>query len=174
LLIILLPTLLVANPFLAISYQGMLFPQMNMSMSDPFDLNRFVDAQDAVYGQVLAELRSGRKSSHWIWYIFPQIRGLGYSLTTRKYAIQSIDEARAYLDHTLLGKRLVECTRLVLNQEVRDIRSILGYPDDLKFRSSMTLFAQVSDDKNLFEQALEQYFRGEADVKTLKILGNVE
>ncbi len=139
-------------------------------MSDPYDLQRFFDAQDRVYAQVVAELRAGRKTSHWMWFVFPQIAGLGSSPMAQRYAIRSLEEARAYLAHPVLGARLRECTQLLLNVKGRDISDILGYPDDLKFRSSMTLFAALDDAPALFGAALEQYFSGEPDARTLEIL----
>jgi uncharacterized protein (DUF1810 family) len=140
-------------------------------MSDPYDLQRFVDAQDRVYARVVAELRSGRKRSHWMWFVFPQIAGLGSSPMARQYAIGSLDEARAYLAHPVLGARLLECTQLVVDVKGRGIGDILGYPDDLKFRSSMTLFAALDDAPGVFDAALAQYFGGEPDARTLEILG---
>jgi uncharacterized protein (DUF1810 family) len=139
-------------------------------MSDPYDLQRFIDAQDRVYAQVVAELRAGRKTSHWMWFVFPQIAGLGSSPMAQRYAIRSLEEARAYLAHPVLGARLRECTQLLLDVKGRDISKILGYPDDLKFRSSMTLFAALDDAPALFGVALEQYFSGEPDARTLEIL----
>jgi uncharacterized protein (DUF1810 family) len=135
---------------------------------DPFDLQRFVDAQERVYGQVRAELRAGRKTSHWIWFIFPQIEGLGHSAMAQQYAIASAAEVEAYLKHPVLGPRLVECTRLVLDVEGRSINAILGHPDDLKFRSSMTLFSHVAQDHPIFTDALRKYFGGEPDRATLE------
>lgn len=136
---------------------------------DDFDLQRFVAAQEKVYPRVVKELRNGRKDSHWIWYIFPQMDGLGASATTKRYSIKSIAEAQAYLDHPTLGVRLRECVDLVLAVEGKSILQIMGYPDDLKLCSSMTLFSHVS--KNLiFSQVLDKYFFGKADEKTLKIL----
>src|SRR5512139_223157 len=114
-------------------------------MTDPFELTRFVQAQEAVYPTVVAELKRGRKQSHWMWFIFPQVAGLGFSTMSQRYAITSREEARAYLAHGVLGPRLVECTTLVLAVKDRTINAILGAPDDAKFRSSMTLFAAVSD-----------------------------
>lgn len=140
-------------------------------MSDPYDLQRFVDAQDRVYPRVVAELRAGRKTSHWMWFVFPQVAGLGSSPMAERYAITSMDEARAYLAHPVLGARLLECTQLVLNVKGRDISNILGYPDDLKFRSSMTLFAALEDASPVFGAALRQYCSGEPDARTLEILG---
>ena len=137
-------------------------------MADPHKLERFVDAQSTVYEQVLGELRAGRKHSHWIWFIFPQIAGLGYSSTARFYAIQSLDEAQAFLQHPVLGQRLRECTAIVNAIEGRSINAIFGSPDDLKFGSSMTLFAQASEDNELFISALEKYFDGKPDPLTLQ------
>jgi uncharacterized protein (DUF1810 family) len=140
-------------------------------MSDPYDLQRFVDAQDRVYAQVVAELRAGRKTTHWMWFVFPQLAGLGSSPMAQQFAINSLDEARAYLDHPVLGARLRECTQLVLDVKGRDIDDILGYPDDLKFRSSMTLFAALDGAPPVFDAALLQYFAGTPDARTLDLLG---
>ena len=139
-------------------------------LSDPFDLQRFVMAQEGVYEQVCAELRGGRKEGHWIWFIFPQMRGLGSSAMANAFGIASRKEAEAYLKDAVLGARLRECTRLVNAVEGRSIERIFGYPDDLKFRSSMTLFASVATDKQVFEDALQKYFGGEMDPLTLKKL----
>jgi len=140
-------------------------------MDDPYNLDRFVDAQSGEYEQVLAELRAGRKQSHWIWFIFPQLKGLGRSSTAEYYGVGSIDEARAYLRHPVLGRRLEECSALVNGIEGRTIDEIFGFPDNLKFRSSMTLFANAADDKRIFLDALGQYFAGDPDAKTLELLG---
>ena len=134
---------------------------------DPYRLERFLSAQDLIYPQVVSELRAGYKTSHWMWFIFPQIRGLGRSPVSIEYAISSRAEALAYLQHPLLGPRLKECTRLVLNVEGRSAEEIFGSPDDMKFRSSMTLFAQVSADDDIFSRALQQYFHGAPDRLTL-------
>jgi uncharacterized protein (DUF1810 family) len=134
---------------------------------DRYNLRRFVDAQDPVYGRVIAELRNARKESHWMWFIFPQIAGLGSSPMAVKFAIASRAEANAYLDHAVLGSRLRECTRLVSEAQGRTIEDILGYPDDLKFRSSMTLFASVAADAEDFTDALEKFYGGEFDRATL-------
>jgi len=136
-------------------------------MTDPYHLQRFVDAQNPVYGKVCAELRDGRKRSHWMWFIFPQIMGLGSSPLARKFAISSLAEAAAYLQHPILGPRLIECTTLVNLIEGRPIQQIFGYPDDLKFRSSMTLFAHAAGESQLFVDALQKYFKGEFDPTTL-------
>jgi uncharacterized protein (DUF1810 family) len=139
-------------------------------MNDPFDLKRFVGAQAQVYQRVVAELGRGQKQSHWMWFIFPQYAGLGFSAMAQRFAIASRDEAVAYLRHDVLGPRLLECTRLVNTVEGKTIRQILGSPDDLKYRSSMTLFAAVSPEPE-FRAALEKYCAGEADPKTLELLG---
>jgi uncharacterized protein (DUF1810 family) len=139
-------------------------------MPDPHNLQRFLDAQESVFDQVRAELRAGRKQSHWIWFIFPQIKGLGYSPTSIKFAISSRKEAIAYTDHPILGPRLRECTQLVLAIERRSIAQIFGYPDDLKFRSSMTLFATTCSDNQLFLAALRKYCNAAPDPVTLKHL----
>lgn len=136
-------------------------------MDDPYDLQRFVDAQDPVYERVCDELRSGHKQSHWMWFVFPQIEGLGDSAMAQRYAMASLAEAEAYLQHPLLGERLRECTRLVNHVEGRSIQTIFGYPDYLKFRSSVTLFAHATPDNGEFVEALEKYFGGEADHQTL-------
>lgn len=134
------------------------------------NLERFTQAQDAVYENVLNELRSGRKRSHWMWFVFPQIEGLGTSRMARTFAISSREEATAYLKHPLLGERLSECVELVLAVEGRSINEIFGSPDDLKFRSCMTLFANVAKDNRLFEDALLKYFNGDSDPLTLELL----
>lgn len=136
-------------------------------MNDPYRLQRFVDAQDAVYLDVVEELRGGRKRSHWMWFVFPQIAGLGHSAMAREYAISGLDEARAYLAHPVLGARLKECTRLVNAVEGRSAGEIFGYPDDMKFRSSMTLFARAAADNTAFVAALSKYFAGEEDAATV-------
>lgn len=136
-------------------------------MTDPHDLARFVSAQEPVMDRVLAELRAGRKQSHWMWFVFPQIAGLGHSPMAVRYAIGSRDEARAYLDHDVLGPRLRTCTSIVNAVRDRSILEIMGAPDDVKFRSSMTLFAQASDDPALFQTALDRYFDGRPDPATL-------
>ena len=142
-------------------------------MTDPFDLDRFVRAQNPVFRDVQGELARGRKQSHWMWFVFPQIAGLGFSAMSQRYAIGSHAEAVAYLAHPLLGPRLIECTRLVLGVEGRTINAILGAPDDAKFRSSMTLFGAVSDEP-VFDQALARYFASERDAATLEILARLD
>lgn len=141
---------------------------------DPFELNRFISAQEGIYDRVLAELRSGRKRTHWMWYIFPQIDGLGHSATTKHYAIKSMEEVRHYLNHPVLGPRLVECAEAVLAIEGRSISEIFGYPDDLKLKSSMTLFACVADPRSAFVRILDKYFQGERDVRTLHLVENLK
>lgn len=142
-------------------------------MTDPFDLDRFIRAQDAVYRDVVAELSRGRKQSHWMWFVFPQVAGLGSSAMSQRYAIASREEAEAYLAHPILGSRLTECTGFVLAVEGRTINAILGAPDDAKFRSSMTLFGAVSD-APIFGQAIAKYFGGERDGATLEILARLD
>jgi uncharacterized protein (DUF1810 family) len=139
-------------------------------VSDPYNLERFVHAQNPVYEQVCAELRGGHKRSHWMWFVFPQIEGLGYSPVAMKYAVSSIDEAKAYLQHPILGPRLIECTSLVNAVQRETIEEIFGYPDHLKFRSSMTLFSRASPETSVFVQALQKYFGGENDALTLQRL----
>jgi uncharacterized protein (DUF1810 family) len=139
--------------------------------SDRYELGRFVEAQRGCFEQVCGELRAGRKRSHWMWFIFPQVQGLGLSPMAVRYGISSKDEAEAYLNHEILAPRLLQCTELVMLVEGRTIEEIFGRPDDLKFRSSMTLFATVSTDHAIFQQALEKYFAGEPDRLTLERLG---
>lgn len=138
--------------------------------SDPWNLARFVDAQDGVWPAVVDELRAGRKQSHWMWFVFPQLVGLGRSETARYYGIRGAEEARAYLDHPLLGARLLEASALVTAIEGRDLRAILGTPDDLKFRSSMSLFDAVAREPAPFARALERHVGGERDARTLALL----
>lgn len=136
---------------------------------DPFDLSRFVDAQEGVFRQALSELKAGRKQGHWMWFVFPQIAGLGRSPMAERFAISGRDEARAYLDHAILGARLRECTEAVLAPSGRSAHAIFGSPDDMKFRSSMTLFSAVGGDAP-FAAALDRFFAGEPDRATLRIL----
>ena len=138
---------------------------------DPHDLSRFVQAQGDDYPRALAEIRSGRKRSHWMWYVFPQIEGLGFSPTTRRYSIKSLAEAEAYLRHPVLGPRLVECAEAALGVEGRSASEIFGSPDDLKLRSCATLFACVSPAGSVFERLIAKYFQGGRDDKTLDLLG---
>ena len=137
------------------------------SPGDPHDLNRFVEAQSATFEQALSEIRRGRKRSNWMWYIFPQFKGLGSSPASRHFAIGSLEEAEAYLRHPILGPRLQECVQALLALEGTTASEIFGYPDDLKLRSSATLFAHVSPRGSLFEQLLEKYFGGERDSRTI-------
>ena len=139
-----------------------------------FDLERFILAQERVYSTVVGELRNGMKASHWMWFIFPQIDGLGSSPTTRHYAIRSLEEADAYLAHPILGSRLIECTGLVNNVEGKSLREILGSPDDMKFHSSVTLFSLLEPRESVFEHALTKYFSGDLDERTIAILGIVQ
>ncbi|CAO3358435.1 DUF1810 domain-containing protein [Azospirillum palustre] len=142
-----------------------------MPDSDPFDLQRFVKAQDPVYVTVLAELSDGRKRSHWMWFIFPQLRDLGRSSTARFYGIAGLDEARAYLAHPVLGRRLAQATETVLAVQGRTLHEIFGSPDDLKFRSSMTLFAQAAAERgDLYRKALDRFCDGQPDDATLTLL----
>jgi uncharacterized protein (DUF1810 family) len=134
---------------------------------DPYNLSRFVEAQEPVFASVLSELRAGRKRSHWMWFVFPQIRGLGHSSTAEYYGIRSLAEAEAYLKHPVLGPRLIECCRLVNLIEGRSASEIFGYPDDLKFRSSITLFARAAPVEKVFADALDKYFAGAPDAATL-------
>lgn len=140
---------------------------LSMNQPDPFDLQRFVDAQGPVYDTVLGELNGGRKRSHWMWFVFPQLRGLGSSPTAVRYAISSIDEARAYLSHEVLGPRLRECAGVVARIDGRTAEEIFGRPDDMKLRSSMTLFARAADDNADFVAVLEKFYSGEEDPATL-------
>ena len=142
-------------------------PVPERSPADPYNLDRFMKAQAGIFPQVLSELQAGRKTSHWMWFIFPQIRGLGSSPTSVEFAISSCDEALSYLQHPVLGPRLKECTNLVLQVEGRSALDIFGEPDDMKFRSSMTLFAKVSSADDIFERALQKYFDGVPDQLTL-------
>ena len=138
---------------------------------DPYDLSRFVHAQADDYDRALAEIRSGRKRTHWMWYIFPQLDGLAFSATSKRYAIKSAAEAAAYLAHPILGPRLRECTEAVLHIDGRSASAIFGSPDDLKLRSCATLFASVSPPGSVFDRLLAKYYGGERDAKTLQLLG---
>ncbi len=138
---------------------------------DPFDLQRFVAAQDPVYSTVTTELRRGRKQMHWMWFIFPQVIGLGRSSMAQRFAIRSRDEASAYLAHPLLSGRLLECTELVLGNSEKTAREIFGSPDDMKFRSSMTLFSAVSA-RAIFQTAIDLFYEGVPDDATLAIMAN--
>ena len=139
--------------------------------ADPHRLERFVEAQNGVHARALSELRAGRKTSHWMWFVFPQVVGLGSSPMSQQYAIGSLEEARAYLDHPVLGPRLVESARAVLSHPDRSAREIMGSPDDAKLRSSMTLFALAAESEPLFQQVLDTLFAGEHDQRTVDLLG---
>jgi uncharacterized protein (DUF1810 family) len=140
---------------------------MSSDRPDPFDLKRFVRAQEPDYKRALEEIAAGRKRSHWMWYIFPQFAGLGLSSTSRHYAIGSLDEARAYLAHPILGPRLIECAGATLTVKGRSAHDIFGSPDDMKLRSSVTLFSLVSPENSVFHRVLEKYFEGKGDERTL-------
>jgi len=137
---------------------------------DPWKLGRFIQAQQGDYAQALAEIRAGRKRTHWMWYVFPQFAGLGYSPTSVHYAIKSRDEAEAYLAHPILGPRLIECAEAALQVEGRSAQEIFGSPDDMKLRSSATLFASVSPDGSVFHRIIDKYFGGGADGRTIKLM----
>jgi uncharacterized protein (DUF1810 family) len=141
-----------------------------MTNNDPHNLQRFLSAQAAHYAAALRELQAGRKESHWIWYIFPQVAGLGHSPMAQKYAIGSRGEAIAYLQHGILGARLQECCKALLEHADRKIESIMGFPDDLKLRSSMTLFAKISGQDSVFHNVLNAFYDGEMDRKTIDFL----
>jgi uncharacterized protein (DUF1810 family) len=138
--------------------------------ADPHNLSRFVSAQDGVYERALAEIRAGRKRTHWMWFIFPQFAGLGSSSTSQFYAIKTALEAEAYLAHPILGPRLLACTQAALDIEGRTAHDIFGSPDDLKLKSCATLFASVSPGNSVFEKLLARYYSGERDAKTLRLL----
>ena len=140
-------------------------------MQSKYNLDRFIDAQKRDYEQALAEVRSGRKRSHWMWYIFPQVQGLGFSETSRYYAIKDLDEAAAYLHHPVLGPGLVEISGALLQLKSNDAGEIFGSPDDMKLRSSMTLFAAIEDADKVFDLVLAKFFKGLKDDKTLRLLG---
>lgn len=137
---------------------------------DPYNLARFVQAQEEDYEQALSEIRSGRKRSHWMWYIFPQFEGLGSSSTSQRYSIKSVAEAEAYLAHAVLGPRLVECAEALLRIDGLSAGTIFGSPDDMKLRSSATLFAGVSSERSVFHQLIDKYFHGERDDMTLRLM----
>jgi uncharacterized protein (DUF1810 family) len=137
---------------------------------DPHDLGRFVHAQEGNYERALAEITAGRKRSHWMWYVFPQFDGLGFSPTSRRYSIKSVAEARAYLAHPVLGPRLTECAEAALRVEGRSALEVFGSPDDMKLRSCATLFAHVSPAGSVFERLLDRYFAGQRDDRTLRLI----
>ena len=139
-------------------------------MNDIFQLKRFLDAQEVIYPDVVRELKQGRKESHWMWYIFPQIKGLGKSHISQKYALRSLEEASAYVQHPILGNRLHECTEFVVSIEGNTVEQIFGYPDYLKFHSSITLFSQVENHNPIFDSALKKYFDHQKEQLTLDVL----
>jgi uncharacterized protein (DUF1810 family) len=139
---------------------------------DPYDLERFVQAQEGDYEEALSEIRRGLKRSHWMWYIFPQFDGLGISSTSKRYSVKSVEEARAFVAHPVLGPRLLECTEAALRVEGRSAMEIFGYPDEMKLRSCATLFASVSPAGSVFHRIIEKYFRGECDARTLRLIGD--
>jgi uncharacterized protein (DUF1810 family) len=140
---------------------------------DPYRLDRFLDAQAGIHDVALAEIQAGRKQTHWMWFVFPQIAGLGSSRTSQYYAIKSAGEARAYLEHPVLGDRLRKCADAVLHLSARSATDVFGSPDDLKLWSSATLFAAVSEPGSAFEHIISRYFRGEPDTKTLELLATL-
>ena len=142
----------------------------SLQTGDPFNLNRFVEAQADIYDRALAEVKRGRKQSHWMWFIFPQLEGLGYSSTARFYAIKSKEEVLGYLSHPVLGPRLIECCHALLRVQNKSASDIFGYPDDLKLRSSVTLFAAVAEPNSVFSQVLDRYFGSQPDQRTLELL----
>lgn len=141
-------------------------------MSKKNNLQRFIDAQQNVYEVALKEIQNGRKKSHWMWFVFPQVKGLGYSEASRHYGISNLEEANEYLQDPLLGKRLIEISNALLQLQKNDARDVFGYPDDLKLKSSMTLFAAVENTDPVFELVLEKFFEGRKDEKTLHLIGN--
>ena len=143
-------------------------------MTDNYNLNRFAEAQESTYATALAEIKNGRKRSHWMWFIFPQLAGLGFSETSRFYGIKSIEEATAYLNHPVLGKRLLEISEALLTIDGKTANQVFGSPDDMKLRSSMTLFAAVGGENSVFRKVLEKYFDGQEDTKTLQLLKSNE
>ncbi len=140
------------------------------SSRDEYDLGRFLRAQESIYGQALSEIRSGRKRSHWMWFIFPQYEGLGFSATSKAYSIKSAAEAKAYLAHQVLGPRLEECCEAAVTLPADDATEVFGSPDDMKLRSCATLFAEVSPPGSVFEKVLQRYFGGERDARTVRLL----
>jgi uncharacterized protein (DUF1810 family) len=141
---------------------------------DPFDLQRFTSAQEGVYDEALAEIKNGRKTTHWMWFIFPQIDGLGSSSTTRRYAIKSLEEARRYLQHPVLGQRLAACAEAVLAVQGSSVSDIFGFPDDVKLKSSMTLFEAAAGAGSVFARILDQCFDGKRDERTLHLLKKLD
>lgn len=136
-----------------------------------YDLNRFLKAQDRDYADALAEIKAGHKRSHWIWYIFPQVKGLGFSSTSEFYGIDGLNEARAYMDNVVLRERIIEISEVLLTLDSSDAGDVMGYPDDLKLRSSMTLFAEAAPKEEVFQKVLDKFFAGKKDERTLEIIG---
>ncbi|HUS02544.1 MAG TPA: DUF1810 domain-containing protein [Chitinophagaceae bacterium] len=136
-------------------------------------LNRFIEAQQSIYPRVLKELRNAKKTTHWMWFIFPQIEGLGHSSTAKYYSIKSIEEGKEYIAHPILGKRLLECSNIILNIDGKSASAIFGYPDDLKLRSSMTLFNYIVPQLKVFAEVLKKYFGGDQDERTIELLNNL-
>ena len=143
-------------------------------MTDPFNLVRFVQAQEGCYAQALSEIAGGRKRSHWMWFIFPQFEGLGVSETSRRYSVKSVAEARAYLSHPVLGPRLVECAEAALRIEGASALEVFGSPDDMKLRSCATLFGVVSPDDSVFHRLIDKYFDGARDGGTLRLIAKAD
>ena len=141
-----------------------------MILDDPYDLNRFIEAQENDYERALSEIVGGRKRTHWMWYIFPQIEGLGFSSISRRFSIKGVEEAKAYLDHPVLGPRLLKCAEAVVGIEGRSAVEIFGSPDDLKLKSCATLFASVLPAGSVFDRLLAKYYDGARDEKTLQLL----
>jgi uncharacterized protein (DUF1810 family) len=139
-------------------------------MQKDYNLERFLDAQQNDYAVALSEIKNGKKESHWMWYIFPQVLGLGYTSTSIHYSIKDLDEAKAYLNHAILGKRLIEISNALLALETNDARQVFGSPDNAKLKSSMTLFSQVPDADKAFQEVLDKFFNGKKDEKTLQLL----
>jgi uncharacterized protein (DUF1810 family) len=139
-------------------------------LEDPYNLLRFLEAQEPIYGQVCAELRAGRKRTHWMWFVFPQMRGLGRSSMAEEFGISSFQEAQAYAAHPVLGERLPECCGLLLQLESDDASAIFGFPDNLKLRSCMTLFARAAPDSAIYREVLAKFFGGEEDAATLRLI----
>lgn len=140
------------------------------NLDDSFDLMRFVNAQDRTYESALSELRLKKKRSHWMWYMFPQVEGLGHSSTSKRYSIKSLEEAKRYMSHPVIGARLIECTVIVLNIEDRSAKEVFGLPDNMKLKSSMTLFEYISEPGSVFVLVLDKFFFGERCEKTLHLL----
>lgn len=138
---------------------------------DMYDLNRFLEAQDRDYSDALAEIKAGHKRSHWIWYIFPQVKGLGFSSTSEFYGIDGLDEAKAYMENTVLSERLIEISEALLTLDSSNAGDVMGYPDDLKLRSSMTLFSEAAPEEAMFQKVLDKFFDGKKDEMTLEIIG---